>query len=179
MTRTARSRCTSRSLLLLIACGTTACVSARPWRACPPPCQGPQLVKASQLALKKADGDTLFLRHAHWEDRDHPSLLGDGRSAGGQHLGQVRVARREICALLTRRVEPGRVAANVALVPLAIVGQLLVAIVDDALSTSPTQNDFGWSSEAPEAIPFPGRCDAWQSTLSTAPEPAPLRAGDR
>jgi hypothetical protein len=178
MTRTARNRWGCRNLILLIACGTTACVSARPWRACPPPCQGPQLAKASQVALKKADGDTLFLRHAHWEDRDNPmSLLGEGRSAGGQHLGQVRLARREICALLTRRVEPGRVAANVALVPLAIAGEIVLTLVDDAISTEPSENHFEWGSSEPERIPFPSACDAWQPTLSTAPESAPTPGG--
>jgi hypothetical protein len=137
------------------------------------------LARASQVALRTVAGDTLFLRHAHWEDRDsRMSLLGDGRSAGGQHLGRVRVARPEICALLTRRVEPGRVAANVALVPLAVAGEILLTIVDDAISTGGSQDDFGWWSSQPQRIPFAGACDAWQPPPSF-PESAPLQGGDR
>jgi hypothetical protein len=93
------------------------------------------------------DGVPLFLDHARWGSDDRGDFLsGRARTKLGQPLGDVKVYVDEIDRVWTERVEGGRVATNVALVPLG----LLVTAVTGEL-------DMGfelWETES-EACPPP------------------------
>src|SRR5437868_6683652 len=119
-------------VLLTAALASQACVSARPWRDCPAPCRGKQLEQASAVLVYTDDGTRLWL-----EDANGSFLAGEGHIEK-KALGEVKLYADVICAVHTRRVEPGRLAANLLLVPLAFVGEVVLVVTD----LGPTDWDF-------------------------------------
>src|SRR5436305_1197524 len=108
--------------LAALAGAAQGCVSVSPWRDCAPPCGGRQVEMAGTVEVCKVDGEPVFLKHARWgEDQEGTYIAGKGRAPEGEELGDVRVYAGEIALVRTRRLEAGRVAANAALVPLAVV----------------------------------------------------------
>jgi hypothetical protein len=135
-------------LVLLVALSAQACVSVNPWRPCKYPCQGPQFREARTVEICTTHGVPLFLDHARWGSDDRGDFLsGRARTKLGQPLGDVKVYVDEIDRVWTERVEGGRVATNLALVPLG----LLVTAVTGELDTGFEL----WESE-PEDCPPPG-----------------------
>jgi hypothetical protein len=142
---------------LVAACLWTGCVSARPWRACEPPCNGRQLTHAGTVLVDtNADSRVLHTHATAGSDEHGPYLAGDAR-IGGRPIGPVKIYADSICAVHTRRVEPGRVAANVVLVPLAVFGEVLL----DYWGAAPF--DWDWPTE-----PMPASChppEQWSDVL--------------
>ena len=117
------------AVLALAALAAQGCVSVDPWRDCAPPCGGRQVEVAGTVEVCKADGEPILLTHARWgEDQDGAYIAGRGRSALGETLGDIRIYADEIALVRTRRVEAGRIAANAALVPLAVVASAVTDV---------------------------------------------------
>jgi len=106
------------------------CISARPWRSCAPPCAGKQLRQAEAVLVYTHDQAHVMLRQPRAaEDDQGPYLVGPA-TVDGQPVGPLKVYTADACAIFTRRVEPGRLAANLVLVPLAVAGEALVLMLD-------------------------------------------------
>jgi len=149
-----RSGALAAVFALAVLAGAQGCVSVDPWRDCAPPCGGRQVEMAGTVEVCKMDGEPVLLTHARWgEDRDGAYIAGKGRTPAGETLGDVRIYAGEIALLRTRRVEPGRIAANAALVPLAIVAS---AVTDVDLLDGDTGEPDVPECPAPRDSPPPG-----------------------
>ena len=153
-------------LFALLASG---CVSSRPWRACAPPCEGPQIEQAARVAVLRKDRVTSYLKHVHWS-ADRESLVGSGKSRVGRPAAPVVVPRSEICALFTQRVEPGRVAENAVLVPLAVAGEILFEILAGVIHAEVEHAD--WPPPKSELY-FPRTCADWARLPAVPVAPPP------
>jgi len=148
-----RRRGGALAILLALAAlaGAQGCVSVSPWRDCAPPCGGRQVEMAGTVEVCKVDGEPVLLTHARWgEDQEGTYIAGKGRTPEGEELGDVRVYAGQIALVRTRRVEPGRVAANAALVPLAVVAS---AVTDVDFLDGDTDEPEVPQCPAPEAAP--------------------------
>jgi len=123
------------AVLLLAALASTAgCVSIEPWRDCAAPCQGRQLERAREIEVCKTNGFPLYLKHARWDRDERGELLaGLGRSRPGQRWAPVKVYASEIQEIRVQRLEPRRIATNVALLPAALAFQALTGEQEEDL----------------------------------------------
>jgi hypothetical protein len=124
-----------------------ACVSVDPWRPCEVPCK--DFERAERVEICKTDGvPIVFTRARGGEDEHGYFISGKAKTRLGQPLGKVKVYDDEINMIWTQRVEAGRVATNVALVP--------VAMVFMALTGGGNSNDLDedlWQDPTPECPP--------------------------
>jgi len=112
--------------LLAAAILSQACISARPWRNCMPPCDDKQLARAGTVLVDTHDGDRVLLTHATAGEDERGPFLAGRATVEGKPLGTVKVYTDVACAIHTRRVEAARIGANVVLVPLAILGEIIL-----------------------------------------------------
>jgi hypothetical protein len=148
-----------RGTLILLAASalTQGCVTARPWRSCGPPCGGKQLASAETVLVFTRDHTQVLLTHATaGKDERGPFVAGKGTVAGKKYP-DVKVYMDRVCAIHTRRVELGRIAENVILVPAAIAGEIVVAIITNGevegweLPVEPLPAGCEWIGAPPKA----------------------------
>src|SRR5512145_2262022 len=127
-----RGRLAARALLALGAAVLLGgCVSARPWRDCLRPCTGRQLTDAEEVQVIRLDGaQTRLLRVRAGTDASGDYLLGTVAQRGRGEPVKLRIDAEVICSVRTRRVELGRVMANVVLVPIAVAANLAGFVID-------------------------------------------------
>lgn len=165
-----RSRLARALLALGAALVLQGCVSARPWRDCLRPCDGAQLAKAEQVQIFLRDGSEVRLTRVRaGADESGEFLVGTvGKRSRGEPQ-EVRIESGEICAVRTRRIEAGRVAANVVLVPLAVVANV-AGVVIDAKDGEQEFEPVWWG---PTAEPPPDACTWRRAESPDAAEPGP------
>jgi hypothetical protein len=148
------------ALLPTVALLAQGCLSMAPWRSCEAPCIGPQFEEAHRVEICKTDGVPYILEHARWAtDERGDFVAGRARTRLGQPLGEVRLYADEIDLMWTRRIEGGRIAANAALLPFAILDQAVNGGEDDE-----------------EVADQPPSCPTAEPGSSAAAEPAPAAA---
>jgi hypothetical protein len=158
--RTWNDRSLPAALLLAAALLAQGCVSMTPWRSCEAPCTGQQFEQAYGIEICTRDGIPYVFERARWS-RDEQGAFVAGRawSRLGQPLGDVKIYAGDIDRVWTRSLSGGRVAANAALVPVA----LLV--------------NQGFSSDDPaldEETDLPQSCPVPQPRSAPTSEPAPV-----
>lgn len=152
-------RCFRLSLLLALA-SAAGCVSIEPWRTCEAPCEGMRLERASEVELCKTNGFHLFVKNARWRRDERGAFVeGRGRTRPEQRWAPVKVYAEEIQEIRTQRVEPKRVATNVALLPLAMVFKGVTGEEEDDLlheeEPQPCPPAVPRTAEAPPPSPPP------------------------
>jgi hypothetical protein len=142
------------------------CVSVRPWRHCAPPCDGPQFEKAEEVAVLDRRGRSSQLADPRWENAaEGETLVGLAASEETAPAGEVRIPYEQICLLLTRRAENGRIAANLVLVPIGIAVEFVSVAAMGYMWTGP-QLKWGVNGNPQYA----NQCDLWAG--AEAPQPA-------
>jgi len=113
---------------LLLALPLVGCVTVRPWRQCPQPCPDARVARSQQARIVGYDGRVVVLDHPQpGMDDGGKFIAGQAQVPNGPALGPLRIHARDICVIETRKVEPGRVAANAVLVPLGVAAAFAAA----------------------------------------------------
>jgi hypothetical protein len=118
---------------VFIAFAAQAC-SLQPWRACPPPCDGPalseRLAAAAEVRVHKTDGSVLDLTAVSVGRDPHGAFLAGTPVAAKTHrpAGTVTIRLEEVSLIETRRPEAARSWANLGVV-VAVVAVAVVAVV--------------------------------------------------
>ncbi len=136
------------AVLVTVLGASQGCVSVKPPRPCPLPCDEGRLGRASEVWVYTLDHRVVAVRDVvTYEDAGGSWIAGEAIDAEGEAAGPVRLRRDTVCALRTRRTEPRRVAANVALAPVVLLGMLVLDYwhIDD-------------TEERPADEPWPEEC---------------------